>query len=263
MANSFANENNLLTKKSTSSFVGSLSPRKNSPSPHFKAEDLIYDYSPNTARCSALFGKFPKAERFPILKQTSKSQSKLYLPSTLSPIATSFGYGNKMIMSSASFKAALETPSPDLYNPKLLTERNKGKTFGLSYEAYKKVYLPHTHIVLPEIGREVPGPGEYKIKEGFSFDGKGCTLRPRRKMFNDVTEEKAPPSNYYSPSRLLVEPQRYKKISFGIGGRYDFTKEGPQSPGPGTYKIPSKFDAYRQRTIFQSRLHERLKRSKQ
>jgi len=250
---------NISIKKDNSSFIGSMSPSKISHDVSYFARGLSYDNSASTLQHSALSTKFPKAERFPIQKSYSQSQLHLLLPSTLSPKATSLGYGNKKIMSEAALRASLETPSPDHYHPKLWTDKNKGKSFGIHYDAYKKVYLPHTHVVLPEIASKIPGPGTYNIKDGFSFNGKGYTLKPRGKMFNEVSGERAPPSGHYKPNLSLVEPSRYHKITFGVGGRSDFTKEGSQSPGPGTYQLSSKFDSYKKRRLIQDKLKERLK----
>jgi len=247
--------------KESTSFAESFSP-KMSPNSSQLHIGLTYELSASTLKQAPLNVKFAKAERFPKLSKQLQSQSSVNLPSTLSPKATSFGYGNKIIMSEAQLRAAKEVPSPNHYNPKLWTDKSPGKTFGLSYSAYQKVYTPETNFILPEIAKELPGPGAYKLPGEAGDRAKKYTLKARGKMFNEVTGERAPPPNHYKSSYSLVESSRYRAISLGIGERSDFTKGFEPTPGPGTYKIPSKFDALNKRKLIEDKLRQRLKGTK-
>lgn len=247
--------------RESASFVDTFSP-KGSPNSSQLNIGLTYELSASTLQQAPSNVKFAKAERFPKLQKQLQSQSAFQLPSTLSPKATTFGYGNKVIMTESQLRAAKEVPSPNHYNPHLWTDKNPGKTFGLSYSAYQKVYTPQTNFMLPEIAKELPGPGAYKLPGEAGDRAKKYSMKARGKMFNEVTGEKAPPPNYYSSSFSLVESSRYRAISLGIGGRSDFTKGFEPTPGPGSYKIPSKFDALNKRKLIEEKLRQRLRGAK-
>jgi len=244
--------------KESTSFADPFSPDR-SPNSSQLNIGLTYELSASTLQQAPITVKFNKADRFPKLGKQYQSQSSLKLPSTLSPKATTFGYGNKIIMSEAQLRAAKEVPSPNHYNPHLWRDKNPGKTFGLSYSAYQKVYTPETNFILPEIAKELPGPGAYKLPGEAGDRAKKCSLKARGKMFNDVTGERAPPPNYYASNYSLVEPSRYRAISLGVGERSDFTKGFEPTPGPGSYKIPSKFDSMNKRKVIEEKLRQRLK----
>ena len=251
------------TKKDSSVGYESMMSMKGSTILGAKGPEPNIDQSASTLQHSAITWKFPKAERFPPIKNSSLSKSVIQLPSTLNQRSTSFGYGNKVMMSELIKKTGWEVPSPNHYTPKVWTENsNSGKTFGLSFTAYRKVYNPHADIVVPEIAKDIPGPGAYSVLQPLGSKSVSATLKPRGKMFNDITEAKAPASNFYSPSHSLLEPARYKGVGFGLGGRSDFTKDGNQSPGPGSYTIGSKFDASSQRRVIEEKLRARLQNLK-
>jgi len=247
--------------KQSSSFADPFSP-KGSPNSSQLNIGLTYELSASTLQQAPLTVKFPKAERFPKLEKGLLSQSSFQLPSTLSPKTTTFGYGNKVIMSEAQLRCAKEVPSPNHYNPHPWRNKNPGKTFGLSYSAYQKVYTPETNFILPELAKELPGPGAYKLPGTAGDRAKKYTLKARGKMFNEVTGEKAPPPNYYSSNFSLVESSRFRAISLGVGERSDFTKGVEPTPGPGSYKIPSKFDNMNKRKLIEEKLRQRLKGTK-
>jgi len=249
-------------KREASSFLGSGSPSKNSAIISPRPIEVGDQPSASTLQHSILTYNFPKANRFPPINKTlNESQNSISLPSTLGKKSTSFGYGHKILMSEIVMKNGWDIPASNVYCPKEWTEGdNKGKSFGISYEAYRKVYNPASDITLPEIAREIPGPGQYPIASGFGDNkGKSATLKAKGKMFNEMFRSEAPAANHYCPNLTQVEPSRFKGTNFGYGGRSDFTKDGGLSPGPGSYKIASKFDQYTQRKIMEERLREKLK----
>ncbi len=57
-----------------------------------------------------------------------------------------------------------ENPSPDRYNViRDIRNRKKGKSFGLAFSYYQKVYLPDTDIVNIELAKSKPAVGTYKV----------------------------------------------------------------------------------------------------
>jgi hypothetical protein len=203
-------------------------------------------HSASTLQHSSLLSAFPKAERFPPIKSIQSFTTPLELPSTLKKGATSFGFGNKIVMSEAFSKHAKHNPAPCHYTLKsdFSPEPGKGKTFGLSHAAYVKTYMPNMVQQPPEVARNFPGPGEYKVDEEIGSKKKTTTLKSRVKWFFEENRSEAPPSNFYTPAHAIVEPSRFHAISLGLGNRYDFTKNAGVNPGPGAYTLPSVFDRF-------------------
>ena len=222
---------------------------------------LSHSQSASTLQHASYSWAFPKAERFPKIRTSSEFSSVLDLPTTLSNKATTFGFGNKIVMSEVNSKQAKDNPGPDRYNLKSdFDVKNKGRSFGLPFSVYAKNYLPGVNLVPPEIAKDYPGPGAYTIDDPIGAKKPKITLKPRGRMFNEVVGNDTPSSNYYSPSHTLVSPSRYKNTSFGFGQRYDFTKAVNQNPGPGTYKIPSKFDKYTKKNMLYMKASQSLLR---
>eukprot|EP01017_Pseudomicrothorax_dubius_P048068 TRINITY_DN8694_c0_g4_i1.p1 TRINITY_DN8694_c0_g4~~TRINITY_DN8694_c0_g4_i1.p1 ORF type:complete len:243 (-),score=37.15 TRINITY_DN8694_c0_g4_i1:867-1595(-) len=198
--------------------------------------------SASTLQHSVTTFAFPKAERFPKVKV--ETASAMYdLHSTLENRGTSFGYGHKKIMSEAQLKIAQYNPPPDRYHLKSDFEaKNKGRSLGLSYEAYKNCYLPNNNILSPQMAKEIPGPGTYKVRDEIGKDKRQSSMSPRGKMFNELFKSFAPPPNTYDPRLEVATPTRFKKISFGVGPRPDINRSGTKSPGPGAYDLPTLFD---------------------
>lgn len=61
----------------------------------------------------------------------------------------------------------------------------------------------------------------------------------------DATTRNYPPPNCYNPDWTLTEQDRFNAITFGIGGRGSVTGRILDTPGPGTYKLPSPFEKFK------------------
>lgn len=82
------------------------------------------------------------------------------------------------------------------------------------------------------------------------------TLKSRVKAVDSATRENPPPNTYH-PNHVLTEQGKYGAITFGFGSRCNVTGcnkylsftmyciEIKETPGPGTYKIPSVFDRFK------------------
>jgi len=205
---------------------------------------LSQSQSASTLQHANIAWGFSKADRFPKIRGSYEFTSILEMPSSLTSKTTSFGFGNKIVMSEVNSKFAKENPAPDRYNLKSdFDNKHKGRSFGLPHSVYAKVHIPGTNVVHPEVARNIPGPGSYNTEEAIGADKVKYTLKPRGRMFNEGLGGDTPASNYYTPSDVAISPSRFKNTTFGVGGRYDFTKAGNSYvPGPGSYKVKSRFD---------------------
>lgn len=225
-------------------------------SEHFKLKtNLVKGFGPSefhsssTLQNSILSVSFSRAPRFPSnfgnkneKIEPFNSQKPL---STLNSRSTTLGYGNKVSYPGHILKIAAENPAPNNYLLKSDWEsKNKGKSFGLSYEAYSKVKLPHIDILSPENAKLIPGPGYYQVQKNFSFgkDKKKALLLGKGKTINELITERAPPPNYYSPKNELISNNRFKNIAFGTSQRNTFQEKPGKMPGPGSYSFKTKFD---------------------
>lgn len=143
-----------------------------------------------------------------------------FLPSTFDPAkTTSFGYGDK---SGVKILAGRESPPPNSYKIKGQFEKlrpNQGKTFGLPYSAYAKVYLPGNRFGTSMI--EAPGPGAYEARTLLGSNKK-FSLKSRVKPADSATRDNPPPNSYHL-NYNLCEPQKFSSITFGFGTRCNVT----------------------------------------
>ena len=251
--NSFSPEQKIINKKilsnaSTMSIDQGITSKLslNKISSQSQYHDLSNFHSSSTLQHSTIMLGFSKAQRFPQLQNISDMITHIDLPSTLGSHSTSLGYGSKLLMSEVRSKEQKDFPAPNHYLLKsdFTLDLNKGKTFGLSHATYAKTYLPNRNYQSPDIAKDFPGPGQYKLDEEIGSKKKKTTIKSRIKWFTEETLSDAPPSNYYDPVRNLVEPSRFKNISIGYGERSSLAKINDFVPGPGAYKLPSIFERF-------------------
>lgn len=206
----------------------------------------LYDYqSAHTLQTSIQSVTIPKADRFPHNSRLITDESVLSKPNTLSKRSAFLGYGEKNCYPTHTLKIAKENPAPNNYIIKSeFDQNNKGKSFGLSYQSYIKVKLPHIDVISPEAAKFMPGPGQYEMRKEFGKDKCKAVLIGKGKTINELITFKAPPPNYYSPNNNYVYSSRYKTMTFGTGIRNSINNNNgiKNAPGPGTYTLKSKFD---------------------
>ncbi len=86
----------------------------------------------------------PRADRFKYKnKEAHNAKSKnIQLPGTLNRRATSFGFGYKNSQDLMTSERS-NVPGPEQYSQyQKVLHPNQAKTFGVSYEAYRKVHIP-------------------------------------------------------------------------------------------------------------------------
>ena len=167
-------------------------------------------------------------------KTFQKYNDNIYnIPDLKSTRYTILGYGERGNFWSPKAKFY---PSPNTYKIKSIFDINKlykkGITFGkkLSYSKMDDKYKP--------------GPGAYKIKNIKKFGNIPIIMKSRHGFFydDDLKKAKATVSmQKYKPKFNLVEMNRFKSITFGIGVRPNLHVING-FPGPGAYKIPGNFD---------------------
>jgi len=206
-----------------------------------KTLGFSHTQSASTLLHSSTSWGFPKGSRFPKIHNLTEFKYNDY--STLDKKSTSFGFGSKSEVLEVNSRRSANLPSPNSYRIKSdFEKKGGGKTFGLSYSAYAKTYVPGCTWMPPEIAKEFPGPGHYYAPQIIEPKKPRMTIKPRLKMFNEHVNKDIPSSNRYNPVLSLVESARFRNITFGFGTKHDFTKAQNQNPGPGTYRVVSCFD---------------------
>ena len=102
-----------------------------------------------------------------------------------------------------------DSPPPDNYKIKGQFEKlrpNQGKSFGLPYSAYYKVYLPPNKFSTTLA--ENPGPGAYDVKNLVGLNARKYTLKSRVKECDSSTRDNPPP-NTYQLNHALTEMSKY------------------------------------------------------
>ncbi|CAG9328437.1 unnamed protein product [Blepharisma stoltei] len=189
----------------------------------------VFSQSATTLTRSVIHWSFSKSKRFNEYKNDTSDVPIPNLGSTLSPRATTQGFGGR-----SSFKP-VESPPPNAYDINSHLFSRPGP-------------IIHKRLNSEEAGREswdchgdVPGPGKYEISRDFLAKNKGFLLKSRCEPID--ARKVVPAPNHYAPRLSLTYKSRFSGISFGFGGRYNFTpKEASLIPGPGTYELPSKFN---------------------
>ena len=110
-----------------------------------------WNQSATTWRHTSHRYSFSKDDRFHTRKYYHSGIIEPELPSTRSSITCTFGKDEKKPISLTVLRNAKEKPSPDHYDLKEFTEEprspKKGKTFGLGWNKYERVYIQHRQDV--------------------------------------------------------------------------------------------------------------------
>ena len=210
-------------------------------------DSVLWNQSSSTWMHSAPWHLFPKAPRFQNNKSTSSQVDTINLPSTLGKKATALGYSQKQFIPESQLNNAKHIPAPNFYHLQDFLELDeksqRGKSFGISYAFYQRVYTPEMkHYPNPMFFKANPGPGSYNVVEDPGKNKTKYSLYAKGKTFAQLQKSEFPASNYYSPNRILTEASRFKSPSFGFGTKIDLSKAANNFPGPGSYKLPSVFD---------------------
>lgn len=193
-------------------------------------------YSSNTLRNSHYAWSVPKSLRLNP-KQFLKLNDNIYnMPTSISNRFTIMGYGERKDLRPTYCR---DTPSPDAYLIKSVFDTNKAKKKGYSMGLKLDNNLIFKHKTLE------PGPSEYNITFKAKKHGNiPIKLKSRQGFFydDDLKHKKATVSmQRYKPKYNLVQRNRFKAITFGIGSRPPLHNTC-EFPGPGSYHVPGCFD---------------------
>jgi len=213
-------------------------------------DKLYKNQSASTLTHSITSYTVPKRERFDKLTSLMSQGSMYNLQSTLTKRGTTLGYGNRSQLSSKQIGEKSAQPGPNHYIVNGQIDKGvadgRGKSFGLGYAYYQKACPAGIKTFKTETeSRGIPGPGTYRTEQEFALGKPKYTVNKRGKMFNERIKTISPGA-IYEMNYDLVERRRYGNgVGFGLGGRSDFARLGPNSnPGPGNYKLPSIFDKF-------------------
>lgn len=209
-------------------------------------DSVLWNQSSSTWLHSSPWHAFPKALRFQ-MKSSPIQIDTINMPSTLGKKATALGYSKKQFIPESTLNNAKNIPASNFYHIKSFLEEDetmkKGKSFGLSYDYYQRVYTPEMkNYPNPMFFKANPGPGSYNVGEDPGKNKLKYSLYSKGTTFVQMQKNDSPASNYYSPSRLLTEASRFRNTTFGFGNKIDLSKAANGNPGPGAYKLPSVFD---------------------
>jgi len=132
--------------------------------------------------CSKMMYSFPRAERFPSMKniiERSRSKSDAcYYSSYFTSNKGKYSFGKQKRQLFPKYKLG---PSPNKYNLNdhlSSFRRNKSSnsfSFGLSWESFRK----NGNIPIEFTDYSIPGPGSYQFKTFFGFSGQKYSLKGR------------------------------------------------------------------------------------
>lgn len=171
---------------------------------------------------------FSKAERFRF-KLPECQPDYVSLPSTINNVrSTSFGYGKRSDMKTLTGR---DSPPPTSYSPPTTFELNKNHapSFGPR---------PTSNSREIKVWRDIPGPGAYNPSTALGRASPKFSFRPK---FQVKMTHNMPPPNAYNPSYGITERANYSAITFGYGKRSQQAAPSKETPGPGTYDLPSLF----------------------
>eukprot|EP00347_Sterkiella_histriomuscorum_P017541 403348945 len=212
----------------------------------------INQHPVNNSTSKQLFS-FSKAERFGQPKSMMNHRIAYDLPSMKSTRAAGLGYGSRN-----AFNIRNDSPSPTNYNLKsefTKSPSNKAFSFGISREAYSKVYIKEN----PLADASVPGPGQYQIPPIVGKEALKYTLRPKTQNPYTQTYKGQPGPGQYDTKPALNDKGLYFNSKFknssatsidppssvrfkDINGKLVFDVNNIQIlgkrsvPGPGTYQ---------------------------
>ena len=165
-----------------------------------------------------------------LLEERFKAPKRNITPEFMNPVSTlskrtcTFGIGIRKEIKNHTGK---DSPSPGTYTLPSCFDKEKGGPVMIKTNTLKK-----------KIRDDIPGPGTYNPHSPLGTRSLKFSFTSR-----NIKEKRcdSPPPNTYNPCFNLVTKANYKNIGFGIGDRSKTPRN--DSPGPGTYELPSIFAA--------------------
>ena len=190
-------------------------------------------FSSNALQNSSYCWSFGKDKRIKD-KLYKKLNDNIYnIPDLKSSRYTIQGYGTR---GESWIPFGKGDPSPDRYNIQSVFDINIKKKCGST--------LHHKLNYMRRDDKYKPGPGAYNDANFGKFGNIPILIKSRQRFFyeDDLKKKKATVSmQRYRPKFNLVERNRFRAITFGIGDRPNMHSVN-KFPGPGAYKVPGNFD---------------------
>ena len=134
-------------------------------------QEQIVNHVENASPTKFMYS-FSKAERFPPLKRTGKSDTFYTLPSVRMNRTAGFGFGNKYdFTKSSNTKTEFGGFRRDFDIGNL---RGLKFSFGIGRDAYRKAFCPG----YKNDDKCIPGPGKYKVTKELGSDAPKYSMRP-------------------------------------------------------------------------------------
>ena len=126
-------------------------------------QEQIVNHVENASPTKFMYS-FARAERFPPLKRTGKSDKFYTLPSVRMNRTAGFGYGTKYdFTKSTNIRTEFVNFKRDF---DLGNQRGLKYSFGLGRDAYRKAYCPG----YKNDDKNIPGPGKYTVRKELGSD---------------------------------------------------------------------------------------------
>ena len=126
-------------------------------------QEQIVNHVENSSPTKFMYS-FPRAERFPPLKRSGKSDKFYTLPSVRMNRTAGFGYGTKYdFTKSTNIRTEFVNFKRDF---DLGNQRGLKYSFGLGRDAYRKAYCPG----YKNDDKNIPGPGKYTVRKELGSD---------------------------------------------------------------------------------------------
>ena len=126
-------------------------------------QEQIVHHVENTSPTKFMYS-FSRADRFPPLKRTGKSDTFYTLPSVRMNRTAAFGFGKKSDFTKS------RNVNTEFVNVKrdfdIGNQRGLKFSFGLGRDAFTKQICPG----YKNIDKDIPGPGKYKVRKEFGSD---------------------------------------------------------------------------------------------
>lgn len=201
-------------------------------------QEQIVNHVENTSPTKFMYS-FSRAERFPPLKRTGKSDTFYTLPSVRMNRTAGFGFGKRSdFTKSTNSRTEFVNIKRDF---DIGNQRGLKYSFGLGRDAFGKQTIPG----YKNIDKNIPGPGKYKVRKELGYDAPKFSMYAicgQRNWTNKNMNNPAPGT--YKPVVEINKKGKYpvsnicniKVSDFGISRTNRFGNyKGNNIPAPNAY----------------------------
>lgn len=178
-------------------------------------QEQIVNHVENSSPTKFMYS-FGRAERFPKLKRSGKSDTFYNLPSTKMRRTASFGFGTRSDFTKNRKNTEFISIRRDFDKG---NQRGLKFSFGIGRDYYKKTVCPGCTI----IDKNIPGPGKYNVVGELGADSVKYSMHPKLEYGGWVTKSKNMPSpGDYHPVIQINPEGKYPSSLVENIRRFDF-----------------------------------------